>query len=51
MLGQISAQTRLTVRGNYSPVRWMRVREVDGQFLLAGDSMDPFKLPDPLIAK
>ena len=51
VLGGVSAQVSHSVHGNYSPVRWMRVREVDGLFVLAGDGMDQFTLPDPFSAK
>jgi hypothetical protein len=40
----------MEVRGNYSPVRWLRVREADGRFYLVGEDVDVFELPDPFAA-
>lgn len=50
-IGEITATAKADYRGNYSPVRWMRVRETDGAFFLAGETMDPFRLPDPFSEK
>ncbi|MEX2284042.1 MAG: hypothetical protein WEE89_16265 [Gemmatimonadota bacterium] len=51
VLGSTSAQVKQSVHGNYSPVRWMRVREIDGVFVLASDGMEQFTLPDPFSAR
>lgn len=47
VVGQLTANAQHNRRGHYSPVRWMRVRESDGQFFLMGESIDPFRLPSP----
>lgn len=46
-LGEIRAVLRMDRRGLYSPARWMRVRERNGVFVLEGESMGTFALPDP----
>ena len=47
VVGEIKTTTRNDVKGNYSPVRWMRVREQNGRFYLVGDRIDEFELPNP----
>jgi hypothetical protein len=47
VLGQVSTNTKQDVQGNYSPARWLRIRENDGVFHLTGDLVAPFRLPDP----
>jgi hypothetical protein len=47
----MTAQIKQTIHGNYSPARWMRVREIEGVFVLAGDGMEQFTLPDPFTAR
>lgn len=47
VLGSVTASTDPTVRGGYSPVRWIRVRDVGGAFTLEGESVGVFRLPDP----
>jgi len=49
-LGVMGAFAEWKVKGNYSPVRWMRVVERDGSFHLAGPGVDTFTLPDPFTA-
>ena len=46
-LGEMPATLRMDRRGMYSPARWMRVRERDGVFVLEGETMGTFVLPDP----
>ena len=46
-IGQINARALNEVNGNYSNVRWSRVQEQEGSFLLVGDMIDPFTLPSP----
>jgi hypothetical protein len=46
-VGEVRAVLRMDRRGLYSPARWMRVRERDGVFVLEGESMGTFVLPDP----
>lgn len=46
-LGQIGAKALNDLNGNYSTVRWARIREQEGTFLLTGDMIDPFTLPSP----
>ncbi len=47
IIGEIKATARNDVKGNYSPVRWIRVRELDGRFYLVGDGITDFELPSP----
>jgi hypothetical protein len=47
VVGEIRATARNAVAGNYSPVRWMRVREINGKFYLTGDDIREFELPSP----
>ncbi len=47
VIGMIGAESRMDRNGGYSPVRWMRVQETAGQFVLIGDGMDRLVLPDP----
>ena len=47
VLGTVTATTDSTVRGGYSPVRWVRVRDAGGRFTLEGESVGIFALPDP----
>ena len=46
-LGEVTATLSPTIKGNYAPVRWIRVRELDGRFYLTGDIGKPFELPSP----
>jgi len=50
-MGEIRAVLRMDKRGMYSPVRWMRVREREGVFVLEGESMGTFVLPDPFSSR
>lgn len=45
--GRLTATVRLDVAGGASPVRWSRVAERDGEFVLQAEGLDPFTLPDP----
>ena len=47
VVGEIKASARNDVKGNYSPVRWIRVREQNGRFFLVGDGIADFQLPSP----
>lgn len=47
VLAELKANSRNDVKGNYSPVRWMRVREQEGRFFLAGEHIADFPLPSP----
>ena len=47
LLGEVTAVLSPTNKGNYAPVRWVRVRETDGRFYLIGDIGKPFELPSP----
>lgn len=47
VIGEIRTIARNAVHGNYSPVRWMRIREMDGKFYLIGDDIREFALPSP----
>jgi len=46
-IGQIIARALNDVKGNYSNIRWSRVQEQEGSFVLVGDMIDPFTLPSP----
>lgn len=46
-LGSLTATLSRQRFGNASPVRWMRVVEVSGEFFLEGERMDRFALPSP----
>jgi hypothetical protein len=46
-LGQVNARALNELKGNYSNVRWTRVQEQEGNFILIGEMMDPFPLPSP----
>jgi hypothetical protein len=47
LIGQLTAGTKFSTRGSYSPARWMRVNELEGGFWLEGEGVSPFNLPDP----
>lgn len=47
VLGELKATAKNSVKGNYSPVRWSRVREMNGGFYLIGETMGEFGLPSP----
>ncbi|HEX6063364.1 MAG TPA: HEAT repeat domain-containing protein [Longimicrobiales bacterium] len=47
VIGEIKASARNDVKGNYSPVRWTRIREQNGRFYLVGDRIADFELPSP----
>lgn len=46
-LGQIATVTMNNIKGNYVPLRWMHIEERAGIFVLVGDRMNPFQLPNP----
>ncbi|MEN8375059.1 MAG: HEAT repeat domain-containing protein [Gemmatimonadota bacterium] len=46
-LGSVNASVDWLYRGNYSPVRWIRVRDGGGRFSLEGESVTKLILPDP----
>lgn len=45
-IGQVGTSMKNDVHGNYSPTRWSRIEEQDGDFYLAGDGIT-LKLPSP----
>ena len=47
LLGQLGAFADMTQHGNYSPARWLRVVERNGQYTLEAAGADTFRLPDP----
>ncbi len=47
VIGEVRAAARNEVKGNYSSVRWVRIREVGGRFYLVGDKIEDFELPSP----
>jgi hypothetical protein len=47
VIGEIKVTAKNDVKGNYSPVRWIRVRELNSKFYLIGDGMADFELPNP----
>lgn len=47
ILGTITAPTSPVLRGGYSPIRWIRVREAGGGFILHSPQTAEFRLPDP----
>ncbi len=47
VVGEVKASARNDVKGNYSPVRWTRIREMNGKFYLVGDRIADFELPSP----
>jgi hypothetical protein len=47
VIGELRTVARNAVHGNYSPARWMRIREMDGRFYLIGDDIREFALPSP----
>jgi hypothetical protein len=51
VVAQVSATTQLMLRGAYSPVRWMRVRESTGAFMIEAEGMANTILPDPFATK
>jgi hypothetical protein len=46
-VGQFGASIRNNLKGAYSPTRWSRIEEEDGDFYLAGETITPLKLPNP----
>jgi hypothetical protein len=46
-IGELKTVAKNQVKGNYSPVRWIRVREMNGRFYLIGESIKDFELPSP----
>lgn len=50
-IGQIGASALNDQKGNYSAIRWARIREQEGTFTLTGDMIDPFQLPSPFAGK
>ena len=49
-VGQFGASMRHDLHGNYSPTRWSRIEEDEGEFYLVGESIPSFKLPNPFAA-
>ncbi len=47
LLGEVRAVTRPGRRANASPVRWMVIGETPEGFVLRGEDMTPFLLPNP----
>lgn len=47
VVGTSTVETKIEVAGNYSPVRWARVREESGIFYISGEGVEPIKLPSP----
>jgi len=47
ILGTITAPISPAVRGGYTPIRWIRVREAGGGFILHSPQTAAFPLPDP----
>ena len=47
VIGELVANAKNDVKGNYSPVRWMRVQERGGKFYLVGENITDFELPSP----
>ncbi|HEY0809207.1 MAG TPA: HEAT repeat domain-containing protein [Longimicrobiales bacterium] len=47
VIGQLGANAQNAVKGGASPVRWMRLREIDGRFYLVGETIKDFELPSP----
>lgn len=45
--GLVAVTVKLDVAGGASPLRWARVVEMDGEFTLRAEGVDPFILPDP----
>ena len=45
-VGQVGANMRHDLKGNYSALRWSRIDEQDGEFYLAGPNIT-FRLPSP----
>lgn len=48
LVGEMTATVRPSVRGNYSPVRWMVVGETPEGFVLRGEGISAFPLPSPV---
>ena len=46
-VGTIAASALNDLKGNYATVRWSRISENEGTFLIVGDRIKPFKLPSP----
>jgi hypothetical protein len=46
-VGTVNASIRFDVAGAASPLRWMRVLEKDGTFILSADGIEPVPLPNP----
>lgn len=42
-----TVDTKIENAGNYSPVRWARVREDSGVFYFSGEGVEPVTLPNP----
>ena len=47
--GTMGVFTTMSVHGNYSPARWMRVEDRSGNYYLNGTDVEPFALPDPFV--
>lgn len=46
-IGMTGTHAQMQAAGNYSPMRWARIIEQDGKFVLIGESLNAFQLPDP----
>jgi hypothetical protein len=47
VLGELDANAMNNLKGAASPVRWMRLHQVDGRFYLVGQTIKDFELPSP----
>lgn len=47
VLGEVKATAKNNVLGNYSPVRVVRIREMNGKFYLVDGGIGEFELPSP----
>lgn len=47
LVGSLQTSTSYGRRGSYSPARWFRIIENEGNFYLSGENMEPFLLPSP----
>jgi len=47
VIATTTVETKVELAGNYSPVRWARVREESGLFYFSGEGVEPVRLPSP----
>jgi hypothetical protein len=47
LTGSLTTSVSHGRRGSYSPARWFRIIENEGNFYLSGENMEPFLLPSP----